>query len=334
MNLKKELQRITSVFFEDTKDYSKSFSALKKYKKLLLGISNETINNEEHRNNVLFENGIAIGTLWAANCLDDLVRTLKFIIGINIAIQEKIQQKDSLHILYAGTGPFASLILPFILKYADLNITYTLLEVNPLSFETLKSTIKKLGFETNNINFINQDATKYQFPKNFSPDIIISETMQRALDSEQQVSIFYNLMRQSDSDTIFIPEKITLAIGTGSSKVKKTDIQQKCYLKHNNVFEVSKKAMNSNDWLFEKTSNKLDFTKKHTVLKEEELSTASEIVVMTEITIYRNEKLIINESGLTIPKYIKDVSDNKKESLTIKSQYVIGSEPKLELKIV
>lgn len=331
MNFKKELLHITSQFFEETSDYS---STLKEYKQLLFRISNEDINNVEHRNNVQLENGVAIGTLWAANCLDDLVRTYKFIRGIEVAIQEKIYQKDSLHILYAGTGPFASLILPFILKYADWNITYTLLEVNPLSFEVLKSTIKKLGLETNNINFINQDATKYQFPKNFSPDIIVSETMQRALDSEQQVSVFYNLMSQSNSDTVFIPEKITLAIGTSSSENIKPDIQQKYYREHDKVFEVSKEAMNSNDWLFEKTSNKLSFTKKHTVLKEKELSTASEIVVMTEITIYKNEELIINESGLTIPKYIKDVSNNKKESLTIKSQYVIGVNPKLDLKIV
>ncbi|RLK06542.1 SAM-dependent methyltransferase [Tenacibaculum discolor] len=331
INFKKELLHITSQFFEETSDYS---SALKEYKQLLFRISNEDINNVEHRNNVQLENGVAIGTLWAANCLDDLVRTYKFIRGIEVAIQEKIYQKDSLHILYAGTGPFASLMLPFILRYADLNITYTLLEVNPLSFEVLKSTIKKLGFETNNINFINQDATKYQFPKNFSPDIIVSETMQRALDSEQQVSVFYNLMKQSNSDTVFIPEKITLAIGTSSSENIKPYIQQKYYREHHKVFEVSKKGMNSNDWLFEKTSNKLGFTEKYTVLKEEELSTASEIVVMTEITIYKNEKLIINESGLTIPKYIKDVSDNKKEPLTIKSQYIIDTDPKLDLKIV
>ncbi|MGQ3676740.1 SAM-dependent methyltransferase [Tenacibaculum discolor] len=331
INFKKELLHITSQFFEETSDYS---SALKEYKQLLFRISNEAINHEEHRNNVQLENGVAIGTLWAANCLDDLVRTYKFIRGIEVAIQEKTHQKDSLHILYAGTGPFASLILPFILRYADLNITYTLLEINPLSFEALKSTIKKLGLETNNINFINQDATKYQFPKNFSPDIIVSETMQRALDSEQQVSVFYNLMSQSNSNTVFIPEKITLTIGTGYSENGKPDIQQKYYREHHKVFEVSKKAMNSNDWLFEKTSNKLGFTEKYTVLKEEELSTASEIVVMTEITIYKNEKLIINESGLTIPKYIEDVSDNKKESLTIKSQYVIGVNPKLDLKIV
>lgn len=331
MNFKKELLHITSQFFEEKSDYS---SALKEYKQLLFRISNEAINNVEHRNNVQLENGVAIGTLWAANCLDDLVRTYKFIRGIEVAIQEKIHQKDSLHILYAGTGPFASLMLPFILRYADLNITYTLLEVNPLSFETLKSTIKKLGLETNNINFINQDATKYQFPKNFSLDIIVSETMQRALDSEQQVSVFYNLMRQSNSNTVFIPEKITLTIGTGSSENIKPYIEQKYYREHDEVFEVSKEAMNSNDWLFEKTSNKLGFTEKHTVLKEEELSTASEIVVMTEITIYKNDKLIINESGLTIPKYIKDISDNKKESVTIKSQYVIDVDPKLEVTII
>ena len=334
INFKKELLRITSQFFEDSLDYSKLSSALKEYKNLLLDISNESINKEEHRNNVQLENGIAIGTLWAANCLDDLVRTHKFIKGINATIQEQIHQKDSLQILYAGTGPFASLMLPFILKYSDFDITYTLLEVNPLSFEVLKSTIKKLGLEAHNINFVNKDATKYQFPENLSPDIIVSETMQRALDSEQQVSIFYNLMRQADSNTVFIPEKITLAIGTSTSVKKKSDIQQKLYLKHNKVFEVSKEAMNSNDWIFDKASDELSFAKKQTILREEDLSTASVIVVITEITIYKNEKLLINESGLTAPKYIKEVSSYKKEPVTIESCYVIGSDPKLQLKLI
>ncbi|MFT7901045.1 hypothetical protein VBY74_13805 [Tenacibaculum ascidiaceicola] len=331
MNLKKELLRITSQFFEEIPDYS---SAINEYKQLLLSVSNEDINNEVYLNNIQRKNGIAIGTLWAANCLDDLIRTYKFIKGIDIAIQEKIHQKDSLHILYAGTGPFASLILPFILKYADFNITYTLLEINPLSFEALKNTIKKLGLETHAINFINEDATKYNILKSFSPDIIVSETMQRALDTEQQVSIFYNLMKQANSDTIFIPEKITLSIGTSAYEIQKPDTLQKYYRNHHKVFEISKEAMNSENWLFDKTTTQLNFAKKQTILKIEELSTAKEIVVMTEITIYKNEKLLINESGLTAPKYIEDISNNKKEPLTIESRYVIGSEPKLEIKII
>lgn len=331
MNLKKELLRITSQFFEEISDYS---SAINEYKQFLLSVSNEDINNEVYLNNIQRKNGIAIGTLWAANCLDDLIRTHKFIKGIDIAIQEKIHQKSSLHILYAGTGPFASLILPFILKYVDFNITYTLLEINPLSFETLKKTIKKLGLETHAINFINEDATKYNILKSFSPDIIVSETMQRALDSEQQVSIFYNLMKQANSDTIFIPEKITLSIGTSAYEIQKPNTLQKYYRKHHKVFEVSKKAMNSDNWLFDKTTTQLNFAKKQTILKIEELSTAKEIVVMTEITIYKNEKLLINESGLTAPKYIEDISNNKKEPLTIESRYVIGSEPKLEIKSI
>ncbi|MEE4001436.1 hypothetical protein V1T75_13910 [Tenacibaculum sp. FZY0031] len=331
MNLKDELLRISSQLFEESSDYS---STLKEYKQLLRSISNQIIDSEAYRNNIHCKNGIAIGTVWAANCLDDLERTLKFIKGIERAIQERIHQKDSLHILYAGTGPFASLILPFVLRYANFNITYTLLEINPLSFEALKSTIQKFDLETHRINFINTDATKYQFAKSISPDIIVSETMQRALDSEQQVAVFYNLMRQSNPDTVFIPEKITLSIGTSSYKNDEPNIQQKYYRSHHNVFEVSKEAMGSNDWWFDKTTAELNFTKKQTILKSKELSIALEIVVMTGITIYKNEKLLINESGLTAPKYIQDVSNNKKKLLTIYSRYVLGSKPKLELRIV
>ncbi|WGH76584.1 hypothetical protein P8625_05345 [Tenacibaculum tangerinum] len=332
MNLKKELLRIASVFLEDTTDYLKLSAAIKEYKNMLLQSIESDMEQEDCKSHIYFENGVAIGTKWAMLCIDDMLRTKKFIRGIDMAIKDQMHQKDTLRILYAGTGPFATLLLPLMVKYAEYNIHYDLLEINPLSFKSLKEIIKKLNIETCNITFINDDATKYAIPTNACPDIIVSETMQLALDKEQQVSIFYNLTKQAHPNTVFIPEKIDLFIGTRIKGIDELDTQQKRYQKHHKVFEVSKQAMKSNDWIIDKTSGKLDFAQRHTVLTDKELSTASEIVVMTEITIYKDIQLTLNESGLTIPKYIKDVSENKDKTMTIESQYIIGSEPKLSLK--
>ncbi|CAM1363173.1 conserved hypothetical protein [Tenacibaculum sediminilitoris] len=81
--------------------------------------------------------------------------------------------------------------------------------------------IKRLKIETHNITFINNDATKHVIPTNSCPDIIVSEIIQFILDRKQQVSIFYNLMKQVNSNTFFITEKIALYIGTKSSQKNK-----------------------------------------------------------------------------------------------------------------
>ena len=141
MNFKKELLSITTIFFKDTTDYFELSNAIKNYKNLLVNLTKEELDNELYRDNIQLESGVAIGTLWAASCIDDVIRTHKFMKGINLAIQEKVYLKDPLNILYAGTGPFATLLLPFILKYSELNIKYTLMEINTYSFKILKKLI-------------------------------------------------------------------------------------------------------------------------------------------------------------------------------------------------
>ena len=151
MELQKEIIRITSEYFNDHLDYQKLSIASKEYKNLLNGICGQNMDVENGRNDIDLDNGKALGTFWAALCMDDMIRTRRFIRGINKAIQEKINKQKSLHILYAGTGPFATLILPFIFRYPKEDMKYTLLEINPFSFEILKDVILKLGLKDYNI---------------------------------------------------------------------------------------------------------------------------------------------------------------------------------------
>ena len=74
----------------------------------------------------------------------------------------------------------------------------------------------------------------------------------------------------------------------------------------------------------------LDFAKKEVILTEKN-SRANEILIMTEITVYKTIKLMLNESGLTAPKTVQVFSNNK-ETLTIESQYIISYNPGLDLK--
>lgn len=333
MDIKKEIIRITSEYFEDNLDYQKLSIASREYKSLLNEICEQNMDVENGRNDIGFDNGKALGTFWAALCLDDMIRTRQFVRGINKAIKEKINTKNPLHILYAGTGPFATLILPFILRYSKQEIKYTFLEINPLSFEIVHDVISKLGLKDYNIKLVNEDATKYQIDFKNKPDIIISETMQNALAKEQQVSIFLNLMNQVNYDAIFIPEKIELFIGLKKAGIPAEETQIKHYQKEKKIFDVSKEAMFPSNSTESKINREILFDKKQTRIDEKKLRGFSQLLLLTDIQVYKDEKIGINESSLTTPKLIKDIPDNFKGSITINTQYKISSHPELEYEI-
>jgi len=157
--------------------------------------------------------------------------------------------------------------------------------------------------------------------------------MQNALAKEQQVPIFINLMSQVQPETIFILEKIELHIGLKKAGIPTEEIQAKHYHKELQVFEVSITSIFPSDKLRQLAARELAFTKKQTVLENEKLKAFSGIAILTEIQVYKNEKIGLNQSGLTTPIFIKDIPNNLKGSITIETQYKISAEPKLEYKI-
>lgn len=334
MDIQKELLRITSEYLDENLDYQKLSKASDEYKILLNEICGQNLDIENGRNDLEFDNGKALGTYWAALCLDDLIRTRQFIRGINKAIQEKINKQKPLHILYAGTGPFATLILPFILRYSKEEIRYTFLEVNQFSFEILQNIISKLGLKDYNIKILKEDATKYQIDPLNKPDIIVSETMQNALAKEQQVSIFLNLMKQVSYRTIFIPENIELFIGLKKSHSLTEATQVNPFKKVKRVFDVSKKSMFLSNGVENMILKEILFAKNQTIIEEKELEYFNEIVLITEIKVYNDVKIGVNESGLTTPIILKDISSQKSDSVIINTQYKISSQPELEYDIM
>ena len=326
MNIQQEIIRITSEYLKDTIDFEKLSIATREYKSLLNGLCEQNMDDERGRDDIGFENGKALGTYWAALCVDDMVRTRKFIRGIDKAIQDTLRKQKQLHILYAGTGPFATLILPFIFKYSKQEIQYTLLEINPLSFEILQEIFSKLDLKENHIQLVQDDATKYIIDKENKPDIIISETMQNALAKEQQVSIFLNLMNQVNFESLFIPEKIELSIGLLKEGISS-------YKKLAKVFEVSKEEMASIKQTDQNLNGEFSLGKKQTIIEKEALKGCLSFSLLTEIQVYKDEKIEVNESGLTTPLIIGDIPSNLKNSLTINTQYNISAHPELEYEI-
>ncbi|MFC4632618.1 hypothetical protein ACFO3O_01790 [Dokdonia ponticola] len=333
MHIQKELIQATSEYFEDTIDQLKLLEASKKYKAILHKISSQKIDTEEGRIDIENKNGKSLGTFWAGLCLDDILRTRQFIKGIDNAIKD-LKKRNTIHVLYAGTGPFATLILPIMLRYSNKNISYTLLEINPFTFNILENVITALELEDYDITLVKDDATRYVIDPKNKPDIIISETMQSALAKEQQVPIFLNLMRQVSQDTVFIPEKIALHLalkkaGTPDGRFLKQD-----YTDIEKIFEVSKASM-FDSYLSEKQGDEIEvFSKKKTIIKEMDSKTASYLLLNTYIQVYDDVKIDVNESGLTTPLILRQIPNDIKSTITIDTQYVISSEPRLAYQII
>ena len=337
MSLHEEIIQITAAFLDDELNYCALSKAAKAYQDLLLGICNRDLTDPDAKSNIQMPNGMALGTFWAFKCIDDLVRTKRFIKGIEKASRRKLTEKDGkIHVVYAGTGPFAALILPLIIRLPKDRFKYTFLEINPLSFEVLRQTLEKLTLESYEINLVNDDATNYQL-ENDQIDIIVSETMQAGLADEQQVSIFVNLMSQVTEQTVFIPEKIELCVALKKYnwyKTSMTNSNMSQYKILDQVFEVSKEVFEPYIHVKNEVPDNIAFQEREIFIDENGLNGYDQLVMLTTVQVFEDEVIQTGESGLTTPITMINDLHGTHEGMMIKTQYQMNDEsPKFRFDI-
>ena len=168
----------------------------------------------EYNQEVKTIGGIAISSKDAAFCVDDKLRTVRFIKGVNAAIQElKLRFKnEKINIVYAGCGPFATLITPLLPFFSPSEIAITLLEINNASIQSIRKIIALPEIANYDIEVIACDASLYKMPSDKTLHLVISETMFNGLVREPQVAITANLAPQLHSNGILIPESINLSL--------------------------------------------------------------------------------------------------------------------------
>lgn len=155
--------------------------------------------------------GLAIAPVDAGRCLVDFARTTTFVRAIHDAIgdlQDRFGGRP-IEILYAGCGPYATLALPAMAVTAPGGLQVTLLDLHPRSLESVRALVDHYGLAAQVRDIVQVDATRHQ--ATVRPQLVIVETMQRALEKEPQLAICAHLAPQLDPEGILIPERITVS---------------------------------------------------------------------------------------------------------------------------
>ena len=203
------LEKSTETLLFKPTDFKEIYDDLHELHDLYASYSNVSAGNITDED-IFLPSGKAVSPIKAAFCLLEIQRTAVFIRGINKAIL-KLQATfpgERLHILYAGCGPYATLLTPFTTRFTADEIAFHLLDVNELSLDAAKKLYKGLGIEKYVEEWIWADASTYEIPAGKVIHLAISETMLNALQKEPQVAIMLNLIPQLGEKALFIPQEI------------------------------------------------------------------------------------------------------------------------------
>ena len=265
--------------------------------------------------------GKAISPSGAAHCLLEMKRTAVFLRGIKEAIDSKFHEGNSMvSILYAGCGPYATLITPLFSYYSSEQVRITLLDINPVSLEAVEALYSSLGFDGYVTDFVLSDASTYTVDKPY--DIVVSETMQAGLKKEPQVAIMQNLIPQCSANTIFIPEQITIDV-----YLKKKGIWQ-----GDQLLEEGGKTTFLCE-LFSVSKAMLDVSTYRKVVDiPQSLVGPHDLLLYTTIKVFNDEILGLNDCSLNMPLRYYELRNSYPKSIDF--WYSQTDKPKIESKFL
>lgn len=332
---RKVLAEISQIILQEKDDFLSLTDALTKLKQVFRELSDTDLDTDTFRNDLFQNTGKAIGAKWAEMCIQDVLRTKRFMKGVYLAVNDILatHPNKTVELLYIGTGPYATLITPLLPHFSPQQLQLTLVEINPNTRQILEKTMEKLGAEPYITKIMGDDGATMQLTAGYSPDIVLLECLQQALDKEQQVAITYNLIPQMKPNVILIPEQIQLQLCFINSAQRIENMMAESNIADNGYYMT--------DILF--TLNK-ENTLSHTnyikgipvfepVTSTIPANTGSQynlLSIATHITTYRDQKIEIDQSSLTIPFKLTTLAPQN-EAHTVVTRYEISGTPGIRL---
>jgi len=285
-------------------------------------------------NESALQGGLALSTYDAAICVDEHLRTTRFIKGVYEAIQtlSKNFPQQKINILYAGCGPYGTLVLPLLPLLDAQRFNITFLDFHTPSLQSVTQVLRTIGLNHFPIQMVEANALEYQAAQPLH--LVVTETMYKALIREPQTGITQNLAPQLITGGILVPESINIDLvytfvgkePDFESKKQPAIYKQEPY-PHRKVidrlFSLNKKTV-----FFEENKENKFLSKVYTL--PHEMENTPDISVFTSINVFQDIQLNSSQSTITNPHSISS-SINYAKGSTFQLEYVFDGIPKWEI---
>ncbi len=241
-------------------------------------------------------------------CADDIARTLAFMRALHQAtldVRAQFPSDRPVRVLYAGSGPYATLALPTMALLDPARVRFTILDLHEASVSAARASVEELGFAGHVDRIEVSDACEYRIDPARPPDIILTETMQSGLENESQVVIARHLMAQAP-EAMLLPERVTVSAYLMDPGREFTFIEAgedpatldlcPSRIRLGPIFELSRESIAA--W-GASTGEALPAGR---IRMPTEVDSAFSAFLCTEIQVYRDLVLGIRDSGLTTPR--------------------------------
>lgn len=309
------LQRATQTFIDEPDNLGGIYKVVHELHAVYAEQSGVTAGNIIDED-IMLPSGKAVSTIKAAHCLLEFQRTAVFVRGIYKAVcQLKADfPSQTIHILYAGCGPYATLLTPLVALLSPLEITFTFLDINQVSLDAVKRMYDRQNLGKYIKAYICADATTYKIPEGTTVHLAVSETMLNALMKEPQVAVMQNLIPQLPYKALFVPAKITVSANLLDAQEEQRSntagvLPRRITL--GDVYTISREHYAAPKPVIFRIPDKIDGFKT--------------IYLHTRIETYGGEVLTDYQCSLTNPKMIASVED--KEGKYITFNYINGETP-------